>query len=202
MRAFSKKAGAPPVYKAQIPVWDKIADCQKLEWFHFMLPHEVLSSLLCFVSLVSLISFPGNPDMQNTFTSWLQSNDLSDMADRAVAIGIWGDSAQYFTRDLSLYILLFNILSGSVNCRFMIAAFGKRSLCQCGCLGKCTFEAVFQVIAYSLTSLKQGVMPDRRHDGSAFSDRLGDNLRAALAGSPLGLVGACIQRRGDWAWYS
>eukprot|EP00971_Amphidinium_carterae_P325724 6456129-Amphidinium_carterae.3 len=74
----------------------------------------------------------------------------------------------------------------------------KRFLCQCGCAGWCTLNAVFSILRWSLSALKCGVWPEKQHDGSdwpldsPFKERAGQQLpRACL-----------VQLRADLAEYS
>ena len=65
--------------------------------------------------------------------------------DRMAALRIWGDHAEYHTRD-SLGLIMFSVMTGKVRRRFLICGFSKRSQCRCGCKGQCTFQTVWDVI--------------------------------------------------------
>jgi hypothetical protein len=118
-----------------------------------------------------------------------------------LGLGLWGDGARFAKEGQNtLELLLFNVLSGSYRRRFMICSFGKKSVCQCGCLGRCTFNAVFDIIKYSMDALATGVFPRVRHDGTQFAGMVGDKMRAKHASKPIGCKGGVIQLRGDWSW--
>ena len=71
-------------------------------------------------------------------------------------------------------------------------------------IGRCTMEAIWQVVAYSLRVCMHGRYPNTRHDGVPFSEssRPGDKQRALLARMKAQMhVKAClVQKRGDWQW--
>ena len=50
---------------------------------------------------------------------------LPVMQERFLSLGVWGDAAPYAHRD-SLYMLLFNVISGRHHKRFWFATFPKR----------------------------------------------------------------------------
>ncbi len=69
----------------------------------------------------------------------LATNEWDDY----VGVGIWGGAAPYNSgkRD-SLYLFLWNTVTGPNNRRIWMAAFPKRLVCQCGCAGRHTFNVV------------------------------------------------------------
>ena len=114
-------------------------------------------------------------------------------------MSIWGDTAPYNTRD-SLILFLWSALSGVNQDRFWCTAFPKSSMCACGCHGKHTFDGVFEVLAWSFSSLLCGKYPGTRHDGSPFEKRMGDRNRGKSGDESLGVQGCCGKARGDWSW--
>ena len=102
----------------------------------------------------------------------------------AVAVGVLGDSARYFTRD-QLYLLLFNVISGKNHKRYWVGAWSKRTQCDCGCKGRCTLDGIMAVFVWSIGCLVRGKFPWVRHDNVPFaeSDRVGDRKRAMKVGS-------------------
>ena len=88
--------------------------------------------------------------------------------------------------------------------RFPFAAFGKRLSCGCGCLGRCTYDAIWHVMAWCLDVSRTGTYPTVRDDGVPFeySPYKADRLRAhwgKVKRKVLALAG-CIQKRADWQW--
>ena len=122
--------------------------------------------------------FGTNVQLENTFKNWKQRVGM-DLDCPAVAIGVWGDSARYFTRD-QLYLLLFNVISGKNHKRYWVAAWSKRTQCDCGCKGRCTLEGIMAVFVWSIGCLVRGKFPWVRHDNVPFaeSDKAGDKKRA------------------------
>ena len=120
---------------------------------------------------------------------------------RTAGLAIWGDYAQFQTRD-SLCLLLFHFISGEHRQRRWLCAFSKRSQCQCGCRGKHTFGPIFDVVGWMLRVCASGFFPEARHDGILFSDskRPGDAKRASMAGLPLPMVALLLRKCGDWQW--
>ena len=99
--------------------------------------------------------------------------------------------------------MLWNVLSGIHNDRWVFCAFAKKRACACGCFGRHTFEVVWAVMAFALRALCFGVYPAIRDDGVPFAESpyKTDKLRAKLANKKLKIFGGCIQKRADWQWY-
>ena len=114
-----------------------------------------------------------------------------------VAIGLCDDSTVFTKRD-SLYLLLFTVLSGPYRQRYWICGFNKRVLRQCGCHGRCTFDSIFQVIAWMFRALLAKAYPAVDHNGRPLNP---GSRRSQFAGTPLRVGGACIAKCGDWQWF-
>lgn len=71
----------------------------------------------------------------------------------------------------------------------MICVIRKVDLCQCGCRGQCTFDAIMKVIAWSMNVLATGRFPRRRHDGGVWGRATGEFAQ--------GIVGAVMEYRAD-----
>ena len=76
----------------------------------------------------------------------------------------------------------------------MICSLRKSDLCQCGCRGLCTLQAVMRLISWSMNCLASGTWPEVRHDGSPF-----EGWRADIGGTFLaeGRCGAVVEMRAD-----
>ena len=146
---------------------------------------------------------PGSP-LDRTVEGWAGNMNIDRENDPVAGLGLWGDAAAFNTRD-ALYVLLFNILTGRLRDRFVLCVFSKGQLCKCGCFGRCTFEAIWEVISWSLRACLTQVYPKFRHDGVAFqnSNRIGDAKRAQWAedGRRTHMKSGVVQKRGDWSWY-
>ena len=68
----------------------------------------------------------------------------------------------------SVCLVLVNALTGILHGRFAFAAWSKRSTCDCGCKGRCTFDSVWAVLCHIMQILLAGEWPSKRHDGASF----------------------------------
>ena len=183
-----------------MPVWNKEKDTQKTGTFYFILPHEYLFSMITDVE-----SWCDLGDQINLIAhreAWSIERGIQDLVDRIIACGLWGDSAPFTEHD-SLYLLLFNILSGPKSDRIWITCFPKSLCCQCGCKGKCTFTPIWEVLAWSFEALLLGQLPYKRHDNIHMrdsEDEVDRTWRKSLAGLKFDFRAAVLQKRGDWQW--
>jgi hypothetical protein len=81
--------------------------------------------------------------------------------------------------------------------RHLLSCVRKSEMCKCSCSGWCTMYPLLSSVAWSLRAMLAGVHPTRRHDGSEFG--IGDEARAAVAGSPMGWKALTCLVKGDWA---
>ena len=103
-----------------------------------------------------------------------------------------------FNEQKSVYLLLFTCLSGIYRQRFWIISFSSRNICQCGCGGRHTFDACFDVIAWSIRALISGEFPACDNLNIPFPT---DSYRGKLAGVKFGFHAALIRKYADWAWF-
>ena len=97
----------------------------------------------------------------------------------------------------SLFLVHWQFLLGLMtHMRLWICCFTKRSICNCGCKGRCTFNIVFEAIAWSMRALLIGRYPSHGPGGSKLT-----GWREKLAGSHLRIRGAMIRKFGDWQWH-
>ena len=196
---LEKSSNATQVYSHDVPLWDADSNCQVMKEMYFNLPHEKLDDMVNRTSLEQWTSLPPNSPLQGVVDEWCDDQGLNG-SQGVAAIGLWGDSATYHTRD-QLVVLLFNVLSGVFNTRFILCAMGKRMMCQCGCYGRHTMDAIWTVVTWSFQCLLRGLSPTHRADGTPFADskRVGDGARARKGAQKrkLKLRGACIQKLGD-----
>ena len=187
------------LYSADVTLWDETTDTHYKQEMYFSLPFEQVEKTLEKHPLESLTKIPDGHPLASTVAEW--SGRVGATGD-VIPMGIWGDSGQ-FNNDDSLYVLLFNFLVGPLRyARFPMCAFGKRSLCKCGCWGRHTFDDIFEILAWSYAVSLGGVWPSYRHDNKPFasSRRKGDKRRAKMAKKHLSAVSACCQKRADWQW--
>ena len=74
----------------------------------------------------------------------------------------------------------------------------KTLLCRCGCHGRHTLNGMFQVFAWSITCLIEGIHPVAKHDGGAWLKS--DKTRSSNSKKKFGFGGKLDQCRGDWMW--
>lgn len=96
-----------------------------------------------------------------------------------------------------------------VSCVFL----GKEFFCACGCHGRHTFDAILEVLVYTLNALANNLWPDKRHDLSEFdnvnnrgisvhkSRPISEKTRVQKIGEKFGFCALLQQCRGDWMWY-
>ena len=171
-----------------------------------MIPYEVIDDgiELSGAALSDYCELPVDNPLEDTKKKWCEDEKAPYNDDIAI-VGIWGDSAQFFTRD-SILVLLFNLLSGTLSRRkrFPICAWSKRMACQCGCQGRCTLDGIWRGTTWFMKAWACKWYPSVRDDGVRFdmSNRPGDISRAAWAKSRrrMKVRGAIGQKRGDWQW--
>ena len=154
-RTLQKETSSAPLYIAQVPMWDYEADSQIQEDVAFSLVHETIDGLVSGgEALEDWVGVELSSALHNTLQDWSGRTGIADEGN-LVGVGLWGDAAPFHTRD-SVFILLFNILTGKNHARHWVVAFAKRSVCKCGCKGRCTFEGVMRVVVWSLDALAAG----------------------------------------------
>ena len=84
--------------------------------------------------------------------------------------------------------------------RHLLVVLRKSEVCSCGCRGWCSLFPMWQMVAWSLEHLLEGVHPSVRHDGTPFGPH--DGQRADRAGSDLGFRAVCILLKCDLAEFS
>ena len=184
-------------YVALIPMWDERANSQVMEHINVLPIHETLDAI---VGVGDEHSWSSIDEAQTGF-----QHELENWATRVVAdvssgnwfmLALWGDSGPYSKRD-QVYLLTYRVLSGVHRTRLWIAAIAKRRICQCGCFGRCTFDALFEIVAWSMRALLVGKWPKTDHQGRPLRGA----YRRRMAGSAFRFRAAVIAKCGDWAWH-
>ena len=197
MRRIGKTSSMPALYSTYIPIWCNKTNRKINDIFKFLLPHEVINNAVLETNLQDWLS-PVSTTIGFTVQKWKER--VGYVGD-AVGFGLWGDSATYFTRD-SLYVIMANAVTGVRKRRYWLCAFSKKSLCACGCGGRCTLDGIWRVLSWSFTCLLNRRWPSVRDDMMPFdsSEFEGDRERSILAGGDLAVGGGVVQKRGDWSW--
>lgn len=101
------------------------------------------------------------------------AGDLTQVA----ALGFHCDGVQYTSTmraggGRSVIVGSINIISGQSNniknTRHPLFVLRKERLCKCGCQGYHSFQAILEVVAWSMRCLLAGESPRARHDGHAW----------------------------------
>jgi hypothetical protein len=198
LRALDKCAVLHPPYLAKIQLWDKDKMESSLGDVAFLPPHETLSALVRDGQEERWCSFDESQQgFKTELHDWAARLDL-DLGNKFwTCLALWGDSAPSTHRD-GVFLLLFTVLSGAFRDRLWICTFNKHRVCRCGCVGRCTFDGIYRVVAWSARALLAGRFPSLDHEGKPFPE---SSYRGKLAGKPLGVHGAIIAKCGDWDWF-
>ena len=143
---MGKHSAYPEVYASPCTFWDKASQSQVKDDMHYLLVHEVLDYQIGDDPIEEWTELPLGHPLHTTKKDWMVDVGASGDGQDIAMAGWWGDSAVYNTRD-SLYVVLFNIISGIHHARFWVSAFSKRACCDCGCKGRCTWECVWHTLA-------------------------------------------------------
>jgi len=197
-RTLEKDCQLDKPYTAEIPMWDK-TKCQRVMRPMAFLPiHEVIEKLVPVGAEEQYCSFGDDCGFQTRLQGWGERVGVGrEELDRYASIALWGDSAPHSKTD-SLNLLTWTLLSGPSRRRIWLCAFPKRDLCQCGCLGRHTYDGVLEVVGWMLRAMLAKAWPKVDHTGKPFP---ASSWRASRAGDALRLGGACIAKFGDWAWF-
>lgn len=191
----------PEVYQADIPVWDQSVGCKASAVVHFLLPHEVFETKSG--DTPSLWTAVGeNTSMRRLRDESAQRVGIpDDEVEDIVGVGLWGDCAPFSKAD-SLMLLLWNCMFYDKYARYWICVMPKHLFCRCGCLGRCTTEAILRVVSWAFGVWLSGEEPTYRHDDVPFhqSKRRGDRKRAKRARKKLKKKAIVVQSRQDWQW--
>ena len=152
-RVLGKKSSLPSLYVAEAPMWDHYTKTQVPGFLYFMLPFEVLAGMVTPNTVRAWAAMPDDKKMLGrTLNDWSRRTHTKNDG-KILTMGVWGDAAPFHTRD-SLYLMLWNILSGTSHKRFWFTVFTKRTTCDCGCRGRHTFEVVWEVMKWCLEAMQ------------------------------------------------
>ena len=194
MRSLLRDVDMPEPLWHEIPLWDKHLQRQVPTGFPFLLPHEVLHKAAADPeALRKLIVSPNDfPEAAARHAALCRALHLD--CNTTVAIGMHGDGVP-FTKHDSLEVLSFNCLAQPSGNRVPFTGVSKAFLCQCGCKGKCTWDALLAVFLWSMQSLCLGTFPCRGPGDQPFPE---GSDRSKQAGKPLRVCALLEQVRGDW----
>ena len=172
------------------------------------LPHEVLFHEVgklgehCFLDESGMTSPIGR-----LLRQWCghQDVDVGDCPLSSVgAIGLHCDGVQYTSTmraggGRSIIVCSFNMVTGRTAAvrhrRHILFTLRKSRLCDCGCQGYHSMQAIFEVIGWSMRCAMEGIAPGHRHCGSPWT---AEDIQHRLPhGVEVPRFGV-LQIRGDW----
>ena len=201
-RTIKRYRATKPVDVVMIPVpqWNAQKGMSEPRNMAFCLPHLLLDSIpegdehdYC--------NFPAEKQtVKSDLTHWCARMGVdANTGPPIAACGLWGDGADFTTRD-SLNLLILTVLSSRISVRWWVCAFAKSSVCRCGCLGRHTFDCIFKIIGWSFGALLTALHPRVDFEGHPHKD--GSVLaKLAASGRPLRVRAALLRKMGDWAWH-
>ena len=177
-----------------------------------LLPHEVLPNMLAqdgkatwCLNQESLADAAG---LGPLLRKWVAHDDVDFSGDvsEVSILGLHCDGVAYTSSvraggSKSILVASWNIISAESdrrrNRRQPMFVVRKQRMCRCGCGGYHTLQALFDVLAWSLRCLLDGVSPTCRHDSTPWSPH---DLKNRMASGTALPPAALLQIRGDWEW--
>lgn len=189
MAKLLKETDMPPLFWHEVKLWDPNALQPCVESVPFLLPHQVLGKVGHKWNLMAL-SKERAPQIWEQFAA--QCIKLGLDVSKTVPLGLHGDGVPY-TKHQSLEMISWNILGDATGDRVPFTGISKRYTCKCGCLGRCTWDSVLEVFAWSMRALCQGQHPSVGPGGSVLQDA----YTVSMVGTSMPQAVLC-QIRGDW----
>ena len=181
-------------YTCQLPMWDSGRKCKVLKDASVLPIHEILNAVIPEGAEDEFCSLSSDREgFADSLSTWCKRVKTEIRGLPICCLALWGDSAPMAHRN-SLYLLTFKLLSGKERRRYWIFGCTKRDICQCGCKGRCTFQALWQIVAWSFKALAVGKWPLTDHAGNESPE---GSWRAKLAGRPLRFRATCLAKCGD-----
>ena len=190
MRCLLRGCTMPPLYMAKVPLWQNGVQVQGD--LPVLLPHEVLSKIWQHNPQLLQEAKPTPTTLPELSALVTSVEEELGVPSGLVPLGLHGDGVPY-SKNQSLEVLSWNLPGQPLWDRVVFAAIPKKFCCQCGCKGRCTWDAVLHIFSWSARHLLTGLFPTTRHEGQSL-----DKQRQKLAGQPLGFRAVLLQARGDW----
>ncbi len=193
---FDKKA--EDHYELLIPGRDIHSMARTTHRFPALLPHELLLDEVSRDSSLR-VQLREKREAGEFPPAYLQHRIVQDNpGERVWPIALYCDAVPYTQNDSVLGWWIYNMVS---NVRHLFFVLRKRSVCSCGCQGWCSYHQVFSFLRWTLQAMAWGRYPERKHDGTPWSDSSCDRARAAKAGQPTNERFALVYVKGDWSEY-
>ena len=197
MRKLTKTTKWPEPYYADIPIRDRKTGKKSIVTLPFLLISEVLFHLVASagMSFRDLLDFPPGSGFARMKSQWSNSFDVHDSM--VSPIGVHGDGVP-LQKKMTLEMMSWNICSIKSSERHLFTCIEKQDLCDCGCAGRCTLDAILEILLWDILSLTSSKWPTCRHDKSNWKKT--DKKRSIRKGN-IGFFACVLQLRGDWAFY-
>ena len=184
----------PKFYYADIPVWDEQAEVMRLRSHPFLLPHEWLAKANHFCDFSGVMADVANHVDISAHIAKVATG-LGSPASEFIPLGLHSDGVPYgsqiFYSD-SLELFSLNLPCGTAGMRIPFTSVQKKHLVK-----HTTYNAVLEILAWSLKHLAFGTLPASRHDGAAFGE--GEIFRLHSFGKQFKPVKALlVEVRADW----
>jgi hypothetical protein len=192
-REMQKNSHWPKLYWANIPLWDCKTESMVKKLHPFLLPHEWLAKAASLGCLSHLGPKPEQAFILEHMTR--VANGLGSPAADFVPLGLHCDGvpfgSQVFYSD-SLELFSINFPCGNIGMRIPFTSVQKNHLIK-----HQTYNAILDILAWSLKNLALGAFPVQRHDGKPFG--LGEGFRMNLKNHLKPAKALLVEIRADWA---
>ena len=192
-RVALKHSHWPRCYYATIPVWDPRTETQVERLHPFLLPHEWLAKACDICDFSAVLADVGNhPEIASHIQQVAMG--LGSPCGEFIPLGLHCDGvpfgSQVFYSD-SLELFTLNLPCGPFGMRIPFSSAQKNHLVKHE-----TFNAILQVLAWSLKHLAWGTFPTSRHDGTPFAK--GEIWRSTLGSKLRPVKALLVEIRADW----
>ena len=181
---------AESVYWVQVPYHDCRTNLRVFRKHPMLLVHERVSTLF----LKDVETFlPPTAEREVLFglPRFRSCPLLRELGwERLALLGFYID-AYPFTKSDSCYAFYWNGIF--MRQRHLITVFRKSDLCKCGCGGRCSLQAILEVVVWSFVILRTGVYPTQWHDHTKL-----DAHRLRTRQGQLPVRGLLREMRADW----
>ena len=197
LRRIKKRSAWPPLYWADIRIFDLKSQQTVTKRFPFLLPHELIHSLASHAKQETAIFDHTALCKQSLKHLTHVSDKLAVDPSKLVAVALWGDGVPMnFDRSQSLEVftmLLPGLNGDNGKYRFPLTCCPKKYIVKTE-----SKDDMLAIISWSFQCLAAGRFPNSRHDGSPWLAE--DSWRKAKSLKPCAR-GALVEVRGDWAFY-
>ena len=194
------KSDLPGEYWAEIPVHDPKTDTNIVAWIPFLLIHETMAFIFQksrqTLSTVCQLS-AGSPKAEKHKHICKKHNVPED---KSAAIGMHTDGVP-FANGQTVEVWTWNFIAIPHAERILFTLLEKQYLCRCGCHGRHTTNAVYEVLVYCMVALLTGKRPPQRHDKRDWLKTDKKRAQQTNAEPYLNFHAFLEELRCDWAAY-